>query len=366
MLPDALKSVSWANEIIVGIDTTSEDNTDEIARDAGATVIEIELGGNFAAAKNELIHSASTEWVLILDADERITPELASTILQIDPPEGVDCYRLHFRSFTLGAEVFHCGWNDMWIPRLVRRNKANYSRGVHEYITVGGSTVDLQGGSVIHYTHDSFSEFLYKVNFYTDLEVKTMTNFRSSDIAMEAASSLIEEFALRYIKLQGYRDGVAGLTVSIMSALYKFAKIVKCWEKAREFSNGSALVFLGSDDRLRSTAEKSRNHGALFFEVPTSGSSSYVLFGPYIDIDRGNYQIEISVKLDEVVSGVVICDAFSSSGLIAVKEINCASFDAEKMILHFSVEHSLQQLEIRLLMPPGAKGKISSLAIQKK
>lgn len=210
-IADCLNSIKFADEILV-IDDHSTDDTPDIAKHHGAKVIRRKLDG-FATQKNFGIDKAKNDWILILDADERVSQELATEIQQLTKPAAI-AYSMPFKNY-LGKKWLRYGglYPDRHI-RLFNRKHARYGdRQIHEMLNIQGDIAKL-GGPVIHLTYSGYLEYYQKVKKYASLEAKVSPNTPS-------IISVVKEFGRRYFKLSGYRDGIAGLVSAALLAYYQ-------------------------------------------------------------------------------------------------------------------------------------------------
>ena len=147
-----LDSVHFADEIIV-VDSGSTDGTVEFARNAGATVIETTDWPGFGPQKSRALAAANGKWVLSIDADERITPELEKEILHaINQPDAADAYDISRRSWYCGRFIKHSGWTPDYVTRLFKRNAARFSDHiVHERVIADGTVKKLKS-VMLHYS----------------------------------------------------------------------------------------------------------------------------------------------------------------------------------------------------------------------
>ena len=221
-----LESVKWANEIIV-VDSGSTDNTVDIAKGYTDKVIHNAWNG-YAAQKSFALNQATNEWVLSLDADERVTEELKNEIENNNLSEA-DGYYLKRRNYFLDKVVTSCGWGRDRQLRLFRKSKTKLTDNlVHEGFVVSGKISKLNG-ELIHYTHTDLKKTFEKVNNYSSLEAeekharKTATGFW---IFFYPAIAFFQHYFLR----KGFTDGVHGLMVSLIHAMTKMQAIMKMWE----------------------------------------------------------------------------------------------------------------------------------------
>lgn len=225
-LARALESVAWADEILV-VDSHSEDKTAEIARRFGARVIETDWPG-FGIAKQRAVDCANGEWVLSLDADEVVTPELAREIRSTIDGNGTTAgYVVPRRTNFLGRWIYHCGWYPDPVLRLFRKSHGRFDEApVHEKVILDGPTGRLQG-ELLHYSYPSLELYLEKMNRYTTLGAEEA--FRQgkragvSDIALRP----LVAFVKHYVSKRGFQDGLEGFVLSVLSAISVMVKYAK-------------------------------------------------------------------------------------------------------------------------------------------
>lgn len=227
-----IDSVSWADEIIV-VDAGSTDGTQEICRKRGALLIRHPWEG-YAAQKNFAISKTSHSWILSLDADECVSPELAEEILSVlsddAPAEG---YRVPRKNIFFGRWLRH---GDLWPDyqlRLFRRDAGAFNeKSVHESVVVKGR-VGVFSSPLEHYSYDSLFDFFQRQVKYARLSAEDLS---SSGVQPGIADFVIRplwRFFKSYILKMGLRDGVNGLWVSAGSAYYVFMRAAFLWELCR-------------------------------------------------------------------------------------------------------------------------------------
>jgi glycosyltransferase involved in cell wall biosynthesis len=228
----ALESVAWADERIV-VDAQSTDETAAIARARAERVVVREWPG-YVAQKNYAASLATHDWILSLDADERVTPALAADIrerLERDPPHAG--YRIPRVTFHLGRWIRSTDWYPDLQLRLYDRRAAEWTGAhVHESLSVRGSVGRLRG-ELQHFAYRDIAEHLETIDRYTTLAARQMheSGRRAGALALVAHPPLA--FLRNYIARAGFRDGVPGLIVSSLNAYYVFLKFAKLWELQR-------------------------------------------------------------------------------------------------------------------------------------
>jgi (heptosyl)LPS beta-1,4-glucosyltransferase len=235
---DCLESIRWADELIV-VDAESHDRTVELARISGAKVW-VRPWPGFGLQKNFAMAQASSDWILILDADERVTEELCGemrTCLERWKPGSPVAYRIPRRNFFYGAWVRGGGVYPDYQVRLFRRGIAQYNDiAVHEHLIVDGEIGTL-AGHLDHYTERRIQDHFKKFGLYTTLaaqeKAKKIKTVGWSDLVFRPLVILVKTYILK----QGFRDGVRGLIISVFASMYTFVKYAKLWDTTRQISS---------------------------------------------------------------------------------------------------------------------------------
>jgi glycosyltransferase involved in cell wall biosynthesis len=222
-----------ADEILVA-DSGSSDATQDIVRSmGGCRLIQREFVG-YADFKNWAIPQATHPWVLIVDADERVTDQLAREIRDClrHTPDNVDAYWILRRNFFMGREIRHCGWNTDDVCRLIRRDRCRYgARLVHEEIDIHPARTRRLTGRLLHYTVWSYDHYFEKRIHYTRLSAKESwkAGARASFWGMLGRPML--RFLQLYVLRLGFLDGLAGLQVCMLTAYFNtFVRQGRLWE----------------------------------------------------------------------------------------------------------------------------------------
>ena len=237
-LPRTLASVAWADEIIV-VDSGSTDRTVEIARSFNARVIERPWPG-FAAQKNFAIAQCTGAWVLTLDADEELTPELQQEIRALIATQpAADAFYLRRRNLFLNRWMKHGGFYPDAKLRLFRRSAPLEfePRPVHETIAFTGPTATLQG-DLIHHAYPTLATYIEHMDRYSTLGAEILiTKGRTSRSPLAFAWNVllvpVISFKWNYFFRLGFLDGREGLLLHLYQAAYTSWKYAKAWEKSR-------------------------------------------------------------------------------------------------------------------------------------
>ena len=226
-----IASVDWAREVIV-VENDSIDDTIDRARSAGATVISPRFT-TIGAARNNAIERVQTPWVLVLDADERCTPELATEIRErVKLPGDNVAFRVPRRNHFLGKEIHHGGWGNDKPVRLFRREVRYNANLVHEHVLVTNGGVGELRNSLLHYTYPSLNEYFEKFDRYSRWWAEQ--NFAKGRRTSAAAVFFKPpaRFFSMYLLRGGFRDGSRGLILACLAAASVMAKYARLWERS--------------------------------------------------------------------------------------------------------------------------------------
>jgi glycosyltransferase involved in cell wall biosynthesis len=226
-LEEALKSVSWADEVII-IDAESTDNTIKIASKYTDRIFVRKWDG-FASQKRYALNLTSNDWVFNLDADERVSDNLKKEINNLDFNK-IDGFKIPRENYLLNRHITSCGWDNDYQLRLFRKSKVSVTeRLVHEGFETNGVTDKLMS-PLIHLTFVSIERIVSKINTYSSLEARE--KFRNTPkvkihtIIFHALSAFLKDF----FSLKGYKDDMYGFVVSLFSGITTLLVYVKIWE----------------------------------------------------------------------------------------------------------------------------------------
>lgn len=230
LIRDCLESVKWADEIIV-VDMFSTDATVRICQEYPNCRVYPRHDYIFGNV-NFGFDQATTDWIIRLDSDERISPELREEVLAMlrVPAPRVTCYTFSQELYLLGHRVANGRARGVTRKMLFKRGTARYEvRSEHEDITVTGTCAAMKQ-SYLHFNYDSVSHYLQKMDYYTSRDVERMPCIRQPDIR-RAVVEAIRNFIYLYVRLTGWRDGWIGFIDAGMRAIYIFVQEAKYWHK---------------------------------------------------------------------------------------------------------------------------------------
>jgi glycosyltransferase involved in cell wall biosynthesis len=239
-LERCLKSLDFVDEIVV-VDQGSRDSTRQICEAQGAHVHLREEFPGFGPLKRAAVDLCSHDWVLSIDSDEEVTPELRQAILDLkqsvaatgqEPAEAA--FAVNRLSRFLGRWIRHGGWHPDYVVRFFDRRRARFNeRQVHEAVQADGPVGRLNG-LLLHYTYESMEQYLEKLNRYTSLAAEdAVTQGKRTSLPMaliRAKLMFVRMWALK----GGWRDGWEGLLLSFCSSFYVLTKYVKIWWMVRK------------------------------------------------------------------------------------------------------------------------------------
>jgi glycosyltransferase involved in cell wall biosynthesis len=227
-LDACLESLAFADEIVV-VDSGSTDDTVEIAGRRGARVVQKEWLG-FGRQKQYAVEQAKHDWVLCLDADERVSPQLAASIAQALATPVSPVYRMPRRNRFLGRWLSHGEGYPDWSPRLFNRLNARWSDDlVHEKVLYAVTPGTL-AGDLMHDSSDDLATYLDRQNRYTTLAARQAYELGRSANVLHLLFSPVVRFFKFYILRLGFLDGVPGLlhiSIGCMNSYMKYAKLIE-------------------------------------------------------------------------------------------------------------------------------------------
>lgn len=224
----ALESVKWCDEIVV-VDSFSTDRTLEICREYTAQIHQRPWPG-FVEQKAFALSQAHFPWVLNLDADERVSPELRREIQSVLLHPNADGYYIPRLVYYLGRWWWRGGWYPDYRLRLFRRDRVVWG-GVdpHEKVILHGRSARLQS-PMLHYTYRDIAAHLATINFFTGVAARELELRGQRATLADVFLRPLWRFVRFYVMRRGFMEGIAGLFVAQSAAFYVFAKYAKLWE----------------------------------------------------------------------------------------------------------------------------------------
>lgn len=231
-LPRCLGSVRWADEIVV-VDSFSADRTVDIAREHGALVLRHEYDSDLRQRERGFA-AATGDWILVLDADEEVPADLAGEIRDaVSRPDAPDGFLLARLVSFHGEWIRHGGWYPGLTLRLFRKERVRTEdAAVHGGYAVEGTPGTLRT-PLHHYSYDSISHYLRKMNDYTSLQVSNLLRSRPGYVPGPAKLlfSPLSHFLRNFVTRRGWRDGIRGFLLAVLDAVYALALYAKLRER---------------------------------------------------------------------------------------------------------------------------------------
>lgn len=242
---EAMASVKWADEILV-VDSYSTDGTPDIAEKLGAKVFERSYSGP-ADQKNWAIPKARNQWVLLLDADERLPERLTAEIKALLGQEELafDCFKIPRQNFFLGKVVHFSGWQGDTVIRLIRRDVCRYNeKQVHEEIDTTGLRVGTLKNKLLHYTFKDSGQYLDKIRRYGEWSALDHFEKTPKVTAFHLFIKPTYRFFKHYFLQRGFLDGRVGFIISAIMAWGVFLRYLRIIElRRRDQGDDESIVY---------------------------------------------------------------------------------------------------------------------------
>ncbi len=239
-IADCLKSAAWASEVVV-LDDNSTDDTVKIARGFTDKVFTrtMDIEGRH---RNYAYSLAKNAWVLSLDADERVSPELAEEIASLmKGPVKDKAYTIPIKTYIGKQWIRHSGWYPAPKVRLFDKGSFKYEEAeVHPRVFIDGSCGHLTK-DIVHYSYRDYHDFFVSINNQTTLEAKKWFNERRNVNFLKMYRKSLSRFLKAYIQKGGFKDGLLGFFISWAGALYQFMSYIKYKEMLGNEGQGSRV-----------------------------------------------------------------------------------------------------------------------------
>jgi len=226
-IKDCLQSVKDLVSEIIIIDDYSIDKTVKIAKDFGAKVFRRHLDDDFSKQRNFSLEKAKNEWVLFLDADERISPELAEEIKEKIKSTNLNGFYLKRQEFFNGKPLKH-GETAHYLLRLGRKGKGEWQREVHEFWEIKEDIGRLKN-PLLHYAHPTLTEFLEHINRFSTIHAKVLKKEGVKPSLLRTVANPLAKFIQNYLFRLGFLDGTPGIITALMMSFHSFLARAKLY-----------------------------------------------------------------------------------------------------------------------------------------
>lgn len=225
-IEDCIETLQWTDEVVVFESNNSTDNTVELARQAGATVMQHPFE-NFAQQRNAALDAINADWVLFVDADERVPTALRSEIRRVLQNPKHSGYYIPRHNYIFGKLTRHTGWYPDYQMRLLKRDSARYDPEikVHEVVVLpDGEKPGYLTNPFVHYNYKNVRHFIRKQKGYAKYDAQVMYDSGIRPKLRNFFLQPVRQFIYRFLTLKGYRDGWHGLKLSLLMAWNEFDK----------------------------------------------------------------------------------------------------------------------------------------------
>lgn len=227
---DCLESLKWVDEIVV-VDAFSQDNTVNICQEYNAKIFKNKWPG-YINQKNFAQDRATYDWIISLDADERLSLKLAEEIREVlkNNDDATNGYFMSRQTYYLGRWINHSGWYPDYKLRLYNKHKGHWiGKVLHERVYTEGKTAYLKG-KIIHYSYRDIKDHLDKINTYTTIMAVNAYERGERFSFFNLIHSPFYNFLKMYLLKLGFLDGFQGLIIAVISSFYVFLRHAKLWE----------------------------------------------------------------------------------------------------------------------------------------
>lgn len=237
-IKSCLESVQFADEILLA-DMQSTDDTLSIAKKFPVKIVNLPLSSHVELVRNQVVDQATSPWVLILDADERVPKSLATKLraLAVSDQEAPAVYAIARKNIIFSEWMKHSGWWPDYQVRFFTKGAVSWSSQIHQPPETSCDLLELPAEeqfAIEHHNYRSLSEYLTKMDRYTMVEAEQKTGANSTKISSDSLlGEYFSEFFRRYYQAEGWKDGLHGLALTLLQSQYQSLVLLKEWEKQR-------------------------------------------------------------------------------------------------------------------------------------
>lgn len=238
-LEDCLQSIRQLADEIVVVDMESTDESVTVARKFGAQVYQEKLVPYVELIRNESVRKAKSDWILVLDPDERIPSKLVEELKKIAEENKFDAVKISRKNIIFGKWIRHTNWWPDYHVRFFKKGKVSWSDKIHLYPRVERRALDLPAKeelAIEHLNYDSVSQFLERQNRYSEILAQNYLDEGQRFSWFNFFWRPKRVFLQRYLRHLGFLDGFYGFALSLLAVISQFATEVKLWEKTKKLS----------------------------------------------------------------------------------------------------------------------------------
>lgn len=234
LLSRVIASVKGLADEVVVCDMESTDGTVSAAKELGAKVISHKYEGYVEPTRNYAISKAKGDWVLVLDADEEVTPKLAKKLKEIVKTPGADYYRLPRKNIIFGKWIKHSRWWPDFNIRFFKKGFVSWNEVIHAVPMtqgVGADLADKEDYAILHHHYDTIDQYLERLGRYTKIQANDLMKNGYVFAWRDVIKKPLGEFLSRYFAGEGYKDGVHGLALGLLQSFSELVLYLRIWEK---------------------------------------------------------------------------------------------------------------------------------------
>lgn len=240
------------NEIVV-VDDESTDSTKELAKKFTDKIFEYKSVGYVEPARNFALSKATGDWILVLDADEEISPVLGKVLRKIAQENVADFVKIPRKNYIFSKWIQHTGWWPDYQIRFFKTGKVKWDDSIHSVPEAHGKGITLDAveeNAIIHNNYQSVSQFVQKLDSYTSFQSSSLERFAQRALFREPE----KEFTSRFFSQRGYKDGIHGFALSKLMSFYQLIVLLKVWEREGFKDEGENI--LGSAEKEFKNTQK--------------------------------------------------------------------------------------------------------------
>lgn len=221
------------DEVIVVVDEATTDSTQEVAKKHKAIVYTHPHTGIVEPMRNFALSKAKGDWILLLDADESIQPELASKIREIVGEKDIDFVKIPRKNIIFNKWIKSTHWWPDYVYRLFKKGSVVWSEDIHSIPKTAGNGLELEPQekyAIVHDNYQSIAQFLNRLNRYTDFQSKLLLTKNITTNWSDLITKPSREFLNQFFARNGYKDGIHGLALSLLQSFSELVVYLKVWE----------------------------------------------------------------------------------------------------------------------------------------
>jgi glycosyltransferase involved in cell wall biosynthesis len=223
-----LNALRFCDEVLVVVDANATDGTADAAKPHADRVL-VRAFDDFSSQRNWAEAQAAGDWILVVDCDEQVTPELAAEVRSAAQRADADAYRIVRLDYMFGKWIRHGGWYPQYHVRLFKRGATRWVGDVHERIEVNGTLGTLRA-PILHFSHARVEDWVNKMARYTTIEARSLHAAGRRAGVWQILCEPPLYFGYKYVVQQGWRDGWHGLVLALLLGGYRMIVYLKLWD----------------------------------------------------------------------------------------------------------------------------------------